>query len=192
MNIIKPTAAFLAGTLLLIACNTDQTPNTATIDPYPNDAVVTETEGDEYWAKDNLDLQRVGNLLERSESPEQFESYLNDEDGINNLDLNGDGYADYISVEEFGDNDSNSRALSLFYRCYPDTNQEVASIQLFRDAPSYPGARLLKDGNEQLYGDNSDYETNWLDRTIPLVSTLFGSHDRYRSPYYFDNYPADY
>lgn len=192
MNIIRPLAAFLAASLFLIACNSDQTQPTATVDPYLNDAPIIETEGDEYWAKDNLDLQRVGNLLERSESPEQFESYLNDEDGINNLDLNGDGYADYISVEEFGDNDSNSRGLSLFSRFGPNLIQEIASVLLYRDAPNNPGARFLINGNEQLYGDNSYYETNWLDRSIPLVSTLFGNHDRYRSPYYYDNYPSDY
>jgi hypothetical protein len=48
------------------------------------------------------------------------------------------------------------------------------------------------DGNDQLYGDNYYYETNWLDRSIPLASYLYGNHDRYRSPYYYDNYPSWY
>ncbi len=177
-----------------MACNSDeQRGEITTADPYPREPALVEQQPiDDYWAKDNLDLERVGNLLERSEDPEEFERYLNDDDGINNLDLNGDGYGDYISVEEFGDNDSNSRGLSLFSRFGPNLIQQIATILLHRDSPNYPGARFLINGNEQLYGDNNYYETNWLDRSIPLVSTLFGNHTRYSSPYYYDNYPNGY
>ena len=193
MKIIKLSAAILSFGLFLNACNSNQTQPTSALDPYPNDAALPpETEGDEYWAKDNLDLQRVGNLLERSESPEEFERYLNQEDGINNLDLNGDGYADYISVEEFDDRDSNSRGLSLFSRFGPDLIQEIATIFLYRDRPDYPGARVLLRGNEQIYGDDYYYETNWLDRGLQIASSLFGDHDPYSSPYYYDNYPSWY
>ncbi len=193
MSIFKISATIFSISLFLAGCNQNQPQQIATVDPYQNDAAITESEGDEYWAKDNFDLQRVGNLLERSDNPEEFEAYLNDDDGINNLDLNGDGYADYVSVEEFDDGrDPNSRGLSLFSRFGPDMIQEIARVILYRDGPNYPGARFLINGNEQLYGDNNYYETNWLDRTIPLVSTLFGNHDRYRSPYYYDNYPAGY
>lgn len=192
MTVFKLTATFFAISLLVFGCNSDQTDQLAGAQPYSNDAAISETEGDEYWAKDNFDLQRVGDLLERSDSPEQFETYLNRDDGINNLDLNGDGYADYISVEEFNDRDSNSRGLSLFSRFGPNLIQEIATIFLYRDEPRYPGARFLVNGNEQLYGDNYRYETNWLDRTVPIASFLFRDHEPYRSPYYYDNYPSWY
>lgn len=194
MTIFKLSTAIFLSSLFLIGCNTDeQRAEITTADPYPRDAAVTEQQPmDDYWAKDNLDLERVGNLLERSDDPEEFERYLNDDDGINNLDLNGDGYGDYISVEEFGDNDSSSRGLSLFSRFGPNLIQQIATVLLHRDSPNYPGARFLINGNEQLYGDNNYYETNWLDRSIPLVSTLFGNHTRYSSPYYYDNYPTGY
>ncbi|MEO6335113.1 MAG: hypothetical protein ABIO91_09030 [Pyrinomonadaceae bacterium] len=194
MRIITLSAMVFAIGLFLIGCNTDQTQQIPSEQAYRNDAGrPIENEGDEYWAKDNLDLERVGNLLERSESPEQFESYLNRPDGINNLDLNGDGYADYISVEEYNDRDSNSRGLSLFSRFGPNLIQEIAKVILYRDSGSnYPGARFLVNGNEQLYGDNNYYEANWLDRAVPIASMLFGNHDRYRSPYYYDNYPSNY
>jgi hypothetical protein len=184
--------AVLSAGLFLIGCNSEQTSQVPTEQPYPNNAEIIEAEGDEYWAKDNFDLQRAGNLLERSNTPEDFERYLNEDDGINNLDLNGDGYADYISVEEYNDRDSNSRGLSLFSRFGPNLIQEIATILLYRDGPNYPGARFLINGNDQLYGDNNYYETNWLDRSLPLATYLFGDHDRYRSPYYYDNYPSWY
>lgn len=194
MRSIKLSAAFLLAALFITSCNSDQPNQTAIPDSYSSDgANPAETEGEEYWAKDNFDLQRVGDLLEKSDSPEQFERYLNEPDGINNLDLNGDGYADYISVEEYEDRDTNSRGLSLFSRFGPDLIQEIATILLYRDEPNHPGARFLIDGNDQLYGDNYYYESNWLDRTIPIVSSLFGNHDQYyNSPYYYDNYPSWY
>ena len=147
----------------------------------------------EYWAKDNLDLQRVGDLLERSDSPEEFEGYLNEDDGINNLDLNGDGYVDYISVDEFEDRGEYERGLSLYCRYGPDDIQELAQIVFYRDDFNYPGARVLVTGNEHIYGDDYYVETNWMDRTVDLITFLFNPREQYyRSPYYYDNYPADY
>jgi len=195
MRIIKLSAAILAIGLFLMACNSDQPQQTATVEQYPNDPALTQAAPDQndYWAKDNLDLQRVGNLLERSNSPEEFEAYLNENDGINNLDLNGDGYADYLSVDEYQDRDDNQRGLSIFSRFGPDLIQEIAKVVFFRDDFNSPGARVLLSGNEQIYGDNNHYETNWADRSIGLVTTLFGNRDQYyRSPYYYDNYPDDY
>ena len=192
MGILKLSAAIFIITSFMAACSTNDPQRTATTEPYPNDAVTIDPERDDYWAKDNFDLQRVGSYLEESDDPAEFERYLNDDDGINNLDLNGDGYADYISVEEFEDRDSNSRGLSLFSRFGPDLIQEIARIFLYRDGPNYPGARYLINGNEQLYGDNYYYETNWLDRPTGLATYLFSDHDRYQSPYYYDNYPSGY
>jgi hypothetical protein len=47
-------------------------------------------------------------------------------------------------------------------------------------------------GDDNIYGDNYYYETNWLDRGVQIASHLFGNHDRYSSPYYYDNYPSWY
>ena len=196
MSVIKVSAAIFAISIFLMACNSNQPPQATTtvnanqIDQAPPDAALDEND---YWAKDNLDLPRVGNLLERSDSPQQFESYLNSNDGINNLDLNGDGYADYISVREYQDRGDNERGLSLFTRYGPGLIQEVATIIFQRDNYRSPGARILLTGNEQLYGDNRYYESNWTDRSIGLVSALFTDHNNYyTSPYYYDNYPPNY
>ena len=54
------------------------------------------------WVKDNFDLQRAGELLRKSNSPAEFESYLNEEDGINNLDLNGDGTPEVVTSTNRG------------------------------------------------------------------------------------------
>jgi len=184
--------------LFMLGCSQQQPPEqVSTTDPYannaninPNDALTDEYD---YWAKDNLDLQRVGNVLERSKSPEDFERYLNGDDGINNLDLNGDGYVDYISVDEFPYQDDYGRGLSLYTRFGPDQVQELGTIVFYRDDFNAPGARILITGNDQIYGDNYYYETNWLDKSLAIASLLFSPHDvYYRSPYYYDNYPPGY
>lgn len=194
MSFIKLSITISALSLFLSACATDQQVQQPTVNPDPIAYNVPQTgDSDDYWAKDNFDLQRVGDLLQRSNSPEEFETYLNSNDGINNLDLNGDGYVDYIGVQEYDNGDSNSRGLSLFSRFGPDLIQEIAQIVLHRDSPDWSGARVLLRGNEQIYGDNNNYETNWADRSIGLVSTLFGNRtQQYRSPYYYNNYPPAY
>lgn len=196
MKIIKLSILITAISLFLMACNTQQQPQqTSTADTNANNAMLTAAELDtnEYVAKDNLDLERIGNLLERSNSPQEFEAYLNSYDGINNLDLNGDGYVDYISVDEFQDRDDYERGLSLYTRYGPDEVQELGSVVFYRDDNRSPGARVLLTGNEQIYGDNYRYETNWLDRSLGIVSALFGQRETsYRSPYYYNNYPSNY
>jgi hypothetical protein len=197
MRVIKLSATILSISLFLMACNSNPPQQTATVQPTPNNGALADAaptpDLNDYWARDNLDLQRVGNVLERSNSPQEFESYLNSPDGINNLDLNGDGYADYISVDEFQDRNDNERGLSLYSRFGPDLVQELAQIIFYRDDNRLPGARVLLNGNDQLYGDNYYYETNWLDRSLGIVNTLFGNRDAYyRSPYYYNNYPNNY
>ncbi len=192
---IKQFALLIAGGLLVASCNQSQPTSTAPPPSEPwqeNTAQVEEVDPNEYWAKDNLDLERVGNLLEKSESPQQFEQMLNDYEGVNNLDLNDDGLADYVSVREFEDRDTNQRGLSLFSSFGPGLVQEVAQLFLYRDEPNYPGARMLVRGNDQIYGANQFYEGNWLDKALPIASMLFSDHQPYSSPYYFDNYPSGY
>jgi len=147
---------------------------------------------DEYWAKNNLDLRRVGNVLERSRTPQEFEAYLNEDDGINNLDLNGDGYVDYISVDEYGGPNDYERGLSIYTR-FGDGRQEIGNVVFYRDDNNYPGARILVTGSDNIYGDNYYYEANWLDKTLAIASLLFTPRrEYYVSPYYYDNYPPGY
>lgn len=48
---------------------------------------------------DNFSLEGSLELFKKSNSPKEFEKMLNDADNrVNNLDLNGDGYTDYIRV----------------------------------------------------------------------------------------------
>src|SRR5205814_10595821 len=98
MRISTLSATFFAFSLFLMNCSSNQPQQTANNEPYPNNGTQTETTSDQ--AKNSLDLRRVGNLLERSHNQREFETFINSRAGIDNLDLNGDGYVDTISFEE--------------------------------------------------------------------------------------------
>src|SRR5215213_1565312 len=200
MKVFKLSLVFFIAALFITSCNRNLT--SQSYDDYQIGAGEAGLgyDNDNRWARENLDLQAVGELLQRSDDAEEFEYLLNSEEGVNNLDLNGDGYADYISVREFDDRYDDERGFSLFSMFGPDQIQEICTIIFDRDRYNdgyndgyYPGARVLLTGNEQIYGDNYYYESNWLDRPLPIVSWLFTDRsDYYRSPYYYENYPEYY
>jgi uncharacterized membrane protein YgcG len=195
MRFFKLTSAVLVVSLFSTACNLLQQEERVETNPYPNEVVQQETilNPGNYYGRENLDLQAIGSLIQRADNPEELEYLLNSDQRINNLDLNQDGFGDYISVSEFGDEGDGERGLSLFSRFGPDLIQEIATIIFDRGGFNSDGARVLLSGNEQLYGDNNYYEANWLDRALPIISWLFSDRDtNYESPYYYGNYPDYY
>ncbi|MET0752522.1 MAG: hypothetical protein ABWZ66_04085 [Pyrinomonadaceae bacterium] len=199
MKFFKLSLITFAAAAFLTGCGSGRTSTrtdeTGSLNPNPSTVVEKEYISDENsdLARENLDLRAVGHLLEKSKNAEEFEHLLNSSDGVNNLDLNGDGYADYISVAEYENNDDNQRGFTLFDRFGSEEIQEIARIIFDRDRLDSSGARVLLSGNEQLYGDNYNYETNWQDKIPVIVSSLFGKREsNYQSPYYYGNYPNDY
>jgi len=197
MKVFKSSLLFLIAAFFITACN--QSP---TEEVYNQPYQIGRTESgfldeNDRFARENLDLQAVGALLEKANNAEDLEYLLNsEENGINNLDLNDDGYADYIGVREYDDRDGDERGFSLFSMFGPDLIQEIATIVFDRngyDNGNYPGARVLLRGDEDLYGDNYYYETNWQDRSVPFVNWAYNDRDEYyNSPYYYENYPSYY
>lgn len=154
---------------------------------------LVDCDASSYFARENLDLQAVGHLLEKANNAEEFEHLLNSTKGVNNLDLNGDGYADYISVAEYDNSDDNQRGFTLFDRFGAEEIQEIARIIFDRTRLDAPGARILLNGNEQLYGDNYYYETDWQDKSLAIAKWAFARRgNNYQSPYYYENYPNNY
>jgi hypothetical protein len=193
MRLVKLFALLCISSILLTGCGDSDPPEIVGTDigppineeTYENDAGV--------WAKDNFDLQPIGSVLEESDDIGDFERRLNSDARFNNLDLNGDGNVDYISVREFEDRNDNQRGFSLFSRFDGDAIQEIASIFFDRDRPDRNGARVYVRGNEQMYGDNFGYEANWLDKSLNISRYIFSNRDDYyESPYYDDNYPDYY
>lgn len=100
---------------------------------------------------DNLNLYAVMKLFQESKTLEDFERSLNDENSkINNLDLNGDGLVDYITVTDHVD--GNVHTIVLQDQLSQNEKQDVAvfTVQKFSDG----SAQIQLVGDEDLYGKN--------------------------------------
>lgn len=98
---------------------------------------------------DNFSLEGALELFKKSASPEEFERMLNDPDSrVNNLDLNGDGYIDYMRVYDI--NEGNVHAFVIQAVISDRESQDVAVITLEKLANGK--AVLQITGDEDIYG----------------------------------------
>jgi hypothetical protein len=98
---------------------------------------------------DNFSLEGALELFKKSSSPEEFEKLLNNPDSkVNNLDLNGDGYIDYIRV--FDRNEGNIHTFAMQAVVSENQTQDVAVISL--EKLSDGKAILQITGDEDIYG----------------------------------------
>lgn len=98
---------------------------------------------------DNFNLQGALELFKKSASPQDFEERLNSPDAkVNNLDLNGDGYIDYIRV--FDREDRNVHVFILQAVISERESQDVAVIELEKQANGKAVLQII--GDEDLYG----------------------------------------
>ncbi len=165
---------------------------------------------------DNLNLYAVMKLFQESRTLELFERNLNDENSrINNLDLNGDGRIDYISViDNF---DGKVHMIILRDAISQNESQDVAVFYVSKDAGNRPQIQLI--GDEALYGKdyiieptiggtvnntqtiNPGYTGNReviVERSVvigtsawPLLGLLFlPTYVVWHSPYYYGYYPS--
>lgn len=146
---------------------------------------------------DNLDLNGVLELFENSKSIEDFENQLNSENnGVNNLDLNDDGYVDYIRVIDYADGKSHSLTLQVPYS--DKEAQDVAVIQLEETGDESVAVQIV--GDEDLYGEDYIVEPgddgsndvvnayNWQP-----VRYIYGpKYTPWVSPWRWNVYPAGY
>jgi len=98
---------------------------------------------------DNFSLEGALELFKKSSSPEDFERMLNNPDAkVNNLDLNGDGYIDYIRVIDY--QDGNVHAFVMQAVISKTEYQDIAVITLEKLAN---GKAILQiTGDEDIYG----------------------------------------
>ena len=147
-----------------------------------NTTVVVDSE-----AKSGLDLEAVTALVEKVENAEQLEKKLNEENGINNLDLNEDDKVDYISVTEFGD--KNSYGFSLTVEPAEGEEQEIATIEVTKENEK---AQVHVSGNQRVYGQGHHYNSSHLIGGLLLYSYLTRPHPYYHSPWGWGRYPGYY
>jgi hypothetical protein len=148
--------------------------------------------GQQQWEVpgDNFSLEGALELFKKSASPEEFERRLNDPEArVNNLDLNGDGYIDYIRVIDMYER--NVHAFVLQAVISERESQDIAVITLEKLAN---GRAILQiTGDADIYGVETIIEPTTEVRTYagfntsrvivnvwswPLVSYIYGPYYR--------------
>lgn len=144
---------------------------------------------------DNLDLQAVASIFGDSKDLEDFEKKLNDPSlQISNLDLNQDGYVDYLRVLEVAEGDA--RVIVIQAVLGQDQFQDVATIELERQrataSNSSTNVNIQIVGNPYIYGPNYIYEPYYYRPPVFFDFFWMASYRPYYSPWYWGYYPTYY
>lgn len=144
---------------------------------------------------DNLDLQAVASIFGDSKDLEDFEKKLNDPSmQISNLDLNQDGYVDYLRVLEVAEGDV--RVIVIQAVLGQDQFQDVATIELERQrstaSSSSTNVNIQIVGNPYLYGSNYIYEPYYYRTPVFFDFFWMPTYRPYYSPWYWGYYPTYY
>ncbi|MBL7792198.1 MAG: hypothetical protein JNK77_07735, partial [Saprospiraceae bacterium] len=100
---------------------------------------------------DHFSLQGALELFKKAQSPEDFESLLNQEENhVNNLDLNGDGDIDYVRVIDNLEEDAHAIVLQAIVA--KDEFQDIAVIEIEKDGDESAILQII--GDEDIYGEN--------------------------------------
>lgn len=154
---------------------------------------------------DHFSLEGALELFKKSASPQEFERMLNSPDSkVNNLDLNGDGYIDYIRVHDRYE--GNVHAFILQAVISDREIQDVAVIEL--EKLSNGKAVLQIVGDEDVYGVTTiieptrevrTYAGTTSSRTVvnvwawPSVQYVYGPYyDGWASPWGWNHRPVWY
>ena len=104
---------------------------------------------------DDFSLEGALELFKNSNSLEEFEKNINSENNqVNNLDLDGDGQTDYITVEDIKENDSHMIVMSTYLN--ETEKQDIALIAI--EKTSDGNAVLQIEGDEDLFPKNTMLE----------------------------------
>lgn len=152
---------------------------------------------------DHFSLEGALELFKRSESPEEFEKMLNSPDSkVNNLDLNADGYIDYIRVIDRYE--GNVHAFILQAMISESESQDIAVIELEKFSDGKAVLQIV--GNADIYGVETiieptrevrTYAGTTTNRTVvnvwawPSVRYIYGPHYHgWISPWHWHYHPV--
>jgi len=149
----------------------------------------TETQinvsGTDVLAGANFDLQALGEIIKKCETPESIETEINKEGGINNLDLDENGEVDFIKVTEYGELPNLGYS---FTACLEDGEPEIATIEI-----NQTSSEVTISGNESYYGEGSHYQSHYSTGDYLLMAYLFSPrYSPYYSPYRYGYYGSYY
>ncbi len=136
---------------------------------------------------EGLDLQAVSELFAETKNLEDFEKALNNpNEGLNNIDLDGNGEVDYIRlVEQVADD---THMIILQATIGDDEFQDVATIEVEKNNTNY---NMQIHGNEVIYGANYYYAPHVHIHAWPIITWMYRPHYRpYHSRFRYGFYPS--
>jgi hypothetical protein len=138
----------------------------------------------------DLDLNAVASIFGKSYDLEDFEQRLNDPyNKISNLDLDGDGYVDYLRVIEVAE--ENIRLIVIQAAIGRDLYQDIATIEVTKDRYQQTYVQII--GDTYIYGFDHIIEPTYIYR--PRIYNYFwssGYYHTYHSHYRWGYYPHRY
>lgn len=106
---------------------------------------------------DNFSLQGALEMFKQASSPEDFEKRINSaENNVNNLDLNGDGDVDYISVISKAGKEAH--AFILRVAVSEKENQDIAVLELEKTGDTTAMIQIV--GDEDIFGEQMIVEAS--------------------------------
>lgn len=148
---------------------------------------LTTIEATDSDISDNLDLEAVASIFADAEDLEDFEHQLNDpEKRISNLDLNEDGYVDYLRVIEAATDDV--RVITIQSVMGKDLYQDVATIDVEKDNRGKTRVQIV--GDVYMYGNDYVIEPVYLHRPRIYVYLWTPRILPWRSSFYWGFYPT--
>ena len=137
-----------------------------------------------------LDLQAIGAAFAQSSTVQDFENLLNDSSlMLSNLDLNQDGYVDYLRVVETIE--GNTHVFVIEAVLGPDVYQEVATVVADVDYNS-SNYNVQIIGSSFIYGPDYIIEPVYVVRPLILAHFLIPHYRVWHSPWYWNHYPLCY
>ena len=142
-----------------------------------------------YQVSDNLDLEAVAITFGESKNVEDFEHRLNDPDNrISNLDLNNDGYVDFLRVVEVEEKGTHLIVIQAVIG--QDLYQDVASLIV--EGANKTSATVTIVGNRDIYGNNYVIVPRYAVRPVIFDWFWLPTYAVYRSTWYWNHYPHYY
>ncbi|MGM9738399.1 MAG: hypothetical protein ACI3ZT_08325 [Candidatus Cryptobacteroides sp.] len=136
-----------------------------------------------------LDLQAVAAAFAQSSNIREFESLLNNSSYmISNLDLNRDGYVDYLRVMSAMQGYNHVFVIQAVLA--PNIYQDVATV--VAEVPAFGNYYVEVIGSSYIYGPN--YIIRPVYYTRPVIFNYICRHDYspWKSPWYWNHYPTYY
>lgn len=136
-----------------------------------------------------LDLQAVGAAFAQAATVQEFEALLNNSNYmLSNLDLNGDGYVDYLRVLETVNGYTHVFLIQavLAANIYQDVATVVAEV------PTIAKTYVQVIGTPYIYGPNYIVEPTYIVTPKIFSHFIVKEYRPWSSPWYWNHYPTYY